>query len=123
MTRNAGPILAQHKAEGDCEPLPPGGGDLRGALEAIQRRARSDGNRTFDDAIRDLGLIDDLCRAALTEEQQQGHRSDCAMHNAPAMPAGPCDCGAAGIAEPSIARPWKSSPSPENRNDRGNQDE
>lgn len=22
------------------------------------------------------------------------HRSDCALHNEPAMPAGPCDCGA-----------------------------
>lgn len=23
------------------------------------------------------------------------HTSDCAVHNEPAMPAGPCDCGAA----------------------------
>ncbi len=29
-----------------------------------------------------------------------GHRSDCAIHNAPAYPAGPCDCGfSAGAAE------------------------
>ncbi len=24
------------------------------------------------------------------------HRSDCALHNEPAYPAGPCDCGAGG---------------------------
>jgi hypothetical protein len=37
---------------------------LDDALEAIGRLARSDGGRTFDDTIRDLGLIDDLCRGA-----------------------------------------------------------
>ena len=26
-------------------------------------------------------------------EEGAGHRSDCAVHNAPAYPAGPCDCG------------------------------
>jgi hypothetical protein len=36
---------------------------LREALERIGRRARSDGSRTFDYAIRDLGWIDDECRA------------------------------------------------------------
>lgn len=35
------------------------------ALEAIQRYARSDGARTFDDCIRDLGRIDDICRGVL----------------------------------------------------------
>ena len=34
-------------------------------LASIGRRARSDGNRTFDDCIRDLGWIDDQCRALL----------------------------------------------------------
>ena len=38
---------------------------LLDAVEAIQALARSDGNRTFDDCIRDLGKIDDLCREAL----------------------------------------------------------
>ena len=26
-----------------------------------------------------------------------GHASDCALHNAPALPVGPCDCGAGGV--------------------------
>ena len=36
---------------------------LEKAVGQIGRRARSDGNRTFDECIRDLMLIDDLCRA------------------------------------------------------------
>ena len=28
------------------------------------------------------------------KERQSKHASDCAVHNGPAMPAGPCDCGA-----------------------------
>ncbi len=38
------------------------------------------------------------------------HASDCAMHNAPAYPAGPCDCGASGeIMGGAIAHlaPWQ----------------
>lgn len=35
------------------------------ALQAIGRLARSDGNRTFDDCIRDLERIDDICREVL----------------------------------------------------------
>lgn len=35
------------------------------ALHQIQRYARSDGQQTFDDCIRDLGRIDDICRGAL----------------------------------------------------------
>jgi hypothetical protein len=41
---------------------------LKGMMEAIGRKARSNGNRTFDDVIRDMGEIDDLCRAALPPE-------------------------------------------------------
>jgi hypothetical protein len=43
-------------------------GVLEEAIRVIGRYARSDGDRTFDDCIRDLGLIDDRCRAALTQE-------------------------------------------------------
>lgn len=32
------------------------------------------------------------------------HASDCALHNAPALPVGPCDCGAA-QSEPSSSAP------------------
>lgn len=35
------------------------------ALRNAQRYARSDGARTFDDCIRDLERIDDICRGAL----------------------------------------------------------
>lgn len=35
------------------------------ALHNIQRYARSDGQRTFDDCIRDLERIDDICRGVL----------------------------------------------------------
>jgi hypothetical protein len=35
-------------------------------IAAIGRRARGDGNRTFDDTIRDLMWIDDECRRAGT---------------------------------------------------------
>lgn len=38
---------------------------LRAALKQIQRRAFSDGRRTFDDCMRDLGWIDDHARQAL----------------------------------------------------------
>ena len=42
------------------------------ALEEIGRLARSDGQRTFDDCIRDLGYIDDLCRAYRSRAQDDG---------------------------------------------------
>jgi hypothetical protein len=31
---------------------------------------------------------------ANTEKEPAVHASDCATHNMPAMPNGPCDCGA-----------------------------
>ena len=34
-----------------------------------------------------------------------GHRSDCAIHNAPAMEAGPCDCGKAADAALKAPKP------------------
>jgi hypothetical protein len=42
-------------------------GVLEEDIQVIGRYARSDGDRTFDDCIRDLALIDDRCRA-LTQE-------------------------------------------------------
>lgn len=38
---------------------------LVASLQAIHLLARSDGHRTFDDCISDLGRIDDICRGAL----------------------------------------------------------
>lgn len=37
-----------------------------------------------------MEMIEATKRAA-----RNAHWSDCALHNEPAMPAGPCDCGAA----------------------------
>lgn len=39
--------------------------ELYSTLKSISVRARSDGQRTFDDCIRDLERIDDVCRGAL----------------------------------------------------------
>jgi len=33
-------------------------------------------------------------QGGLTEMSRVLHSSDCATHNAPALPPGPCDCGA-----------------------------
>jgi len=41
----------------------------------------------------DLDKVDKLIRQASAQPETQ-HASDCAVHNEPAMPAGPCDCGA-----------------------------
>lgn len=38
---------------------------MHAAIHTIQRYARSDGHRTFDDCIRDLERIDDICRGVL----------------------------------------------------------
>lgn len=36
----------------------------------------------------------DMHGLALSRQAQVVHASDCAMHNEPASPNGPCDCGA-----------------------------
>ena len=41
-------------------------------------------------------------RTGISGARMTDHKSDCAVHNEPSMPAGPCDCGA-GIVE-AIAR-------------------
>ena len=49
-------------------------------------------------AVRDWGHLQAaLCEAILTtlpSEEAMMHKSDCAVHNEPAYPNGPCDCGA-----------------------------
>lgn len=37
----------------------------------------------------------DTGQTIMTHPTNPAHASDCAQHNEPAMPAGPCDCGAA----------------------------
>ena len=39
-------------------------------------------------------LEDDVATLKGTKASQVVHASDCAVHNMPAYPAGPCDCGA-----------------------------
>lgn len=36
--------------------------------------------------------------AQMRAEEPEAHASDCAMHNGPALPPGPCDCGVGGRA-------------------------
>ena len=43
-----------------------------------------------------IAAIDLMQRTAQHLAAGRLHDSDCAMHNAPAYPAGPCDCGALG---------------------------
>ena len=43
----------------------------------------------------DSQTLADLVVEAMTKSDACMHASDCATHNMPAMPNGPCDCGAA----------------------------
>lgn len=42
---------------------------VEAAIYRVYGYSRSDGNRTFDDCIRDLGWIDDICRSNLFSPQ------------------------------------------------------
>lgn len=53
-----------------------------------QKQAAADGAPLDSIFWRDVEQYDRDLNA-----QGQGHASDCAVHNEPAMPAGPCDCG------------------------------
>lgn len=50
------------------------------------------------DSVQALQFSQAACNAAnaiLSVQVFAQHKSDCAIHNAPALPAGACDCGAA----------------------------
>jgi hypothetical protein len=47
----------------------------------------------WDDLDRKIRSWDEWRKKREKEEAVQ-HASDCAVHNAPALPIGPCDCGA-----------------------------
>ena len=66
-----------------------------------------DGRKFFVGHIKDMDISDDPCGLFLTLYPESGecedmvgvmmgglthHASDCAKHNEPAFPAGPCDC-------------------------------
>ena len=44
-------------------------------------------------AVPGLLAVDTLKRWIGEASEQRGHMSDCALHNGPAYPPGPCDCG------------------------------
>jgi hypothetical protein len=52
----------------------------------------------FKQAARDLEADNDAQRFEIVRANPEAravvHASDCAIHNAPAMPLGPCTCGA-----------------------------
>jgi len=53
---------------------------------------------------RHMGDGFDVLAYRVTEPAKANHESDCAQHNAPALPVGPCDCNAAMIARDGPAR-------------------
>lgn len=69
---------------------------------------KSDQSKRFIEAARDIGASEDadvfdrvlgkIAKAPPPKSVQKRkavqHASDCAVHNGPAMKAGPCDCGA-----------------------------
>lgn len=57
--------------------------DIRGLI-----RVREDA--LAKDRATEAALLDAIEKAGAC----CGHASDCAVHNAPALPVGPCDCGA-----------------------------
>lgn len=75
------PVIAIHKKHDgwwlnvDCKTYP--------TLDAAKAAAQADYERGI------------LAALAPAEAGGVGHASDCAVHNEPAYPAGPCDCGAA----------------------------
>lgn len=46
------------------------------------------------DAVRTITMEDFAIARAAIAKATTAHASDCAVHNAPALPVGPCDCGA-----------------------------
>jgi hypothetical protein len=56
---------------------------------------------TKQDSSDDLPLVDPfeaLARDLECNPSPVDHASDCALHNAPALPPGPCTCGAVRVA-------------------------
>lgn len=54
--------------------------------EASRQLGCDEREEAFDAALRKVAKAPRATRIR--------HRSDCAVHNGPALPAGPCDCGA-----------------------------
>lgn len=61
----------------------------------LQRQPSSDGatiGEMFADGAHECYTCEDVVRLT--------HTSDCAVHNGPALPPGPCDCGLVGVKVP-----------------------
>lgn len=81
--------------------------DLLSALIANvrQRVAEGDCPVTQSYPVETLeNAILDLADEAPAEGAGDGHMSDCAIHNAPALPVGPCDCGSPFLTPEDIKR-------------------
>lgn len=65
--------------------------------EILAQEFQTVGETQYAEAVRN-GEDDDIIRASLRAmakaQEWDGHDSDCAAHNMPEMPNGPCDCSA-----------------------------
>lgn len=55
---------------------------------------------TVDEAIEELKKWPSDTQVSALKLDLIRHASDCAIHNAPALPVGPCDCGASAPSSP-----------------------
>lgn len=100
-------IFAESANNESCElcPVPPGsvtpdndGNGLRtkGRAEPLADTARGHSSAGCDDALAFDGPTTQSEDRASPGPHDTQHASDCAVHNEPAYPAGPCDCGTSG---------------------------
>jgi len=61
--------------------------------EVVEEAGYSTNGRTLLDAVKSLVAAKTGCQCVACKRDGQ-HDSDCAVHNEPAIPNGPCDCGA-----------------------------
>lgn len=60
-------------------------------IDAARELGCKEDPRAFDRALKQLA---DSPPTEAVQKRKMQHASDCAIHNGPALPAGPCDCGA-----------------------------
>lgn len=90
MDMGRSPTVTEYVARNEISRLSKEVEDLRTGLRLCLENL--DGIATGDDLP--SIVICAKARALLKGETDKLHASDCALHNAPALPVGPCDCGA-----------------------------
>lgn len=60
-------------------------------VDAAREAGASEDEDVFDKALKKIASAP---APASVQKRKIQHDSDCAVHNGPAYPAGPCDCGA-----------------------------